>query len=263
MQKEESRFAQSTLMEGMISFRAVIRGMEAGISDRTIERVFYDRTRERQLAGHLSYIKAMHYKLGFEICPVDPAEIDALATGTSHGGLLTVCSERTLPRLTEDCIEENGFYVLTEGIEDPYNFGYALRSLYAAGVTGVLLPPRNWMTAAGVVCRASAGASEQMKLYIAEGPDAADLFHRRGYRVLASDLANSAPMWESNLSLPLLLIVGGERRGISQTLLSRCDGVVRIDYGREFPAALSAASAATVLAFEVLRQNPETIGLGQ
>lgn len=255
MKKEELRFEESTLMEGMISFRAVIRGMESGISDRRILRVLYDQGRERQLAGHLSYIRAMHYQHGFEIVPTTGAEIDALATGTSHGGILTVCSERSLPTLTPKEINPNGFYVLIEGIEDPYNFGYALRSLYAAGVDGILLSPRNWMSAAGVVCRASAGASEQIPLYIAESADAADLFHQSGYRVLASDLENSSPMWESDLSLPLLLIVGGERRGISRALLEKCDGIVRIDYGREFSAALSAASAATVLAFEVLRQN--------
>ncbi|MBQ7354441.1 MAG: RNA methyltransferase [Clostridia bacterium] len=255
MKKEELRYEDSTLMEGMISFRAVIRGMESGVSRRRILRVLYDRSRERNLAGHLSYVRAMSYQHHFEVIPADPADIDALATGTSHGGILTVCSERTIPALSADAIPNRGFFVLIEGIEDPYNFGYALRSLYAAGVDGILLSPRNWMSAAGVVCRASAGASEQIPLYIAEGTDAADLFHRQGYRVLASDLDHSSPMWESDLTLPLLLIVGGERRGISRALLEKCDGVVRIDYGREFSAALSAASAATVLAFEVLRQN--------
>ncbi|MBQ8381912.1 MAG: RNA methyltransferase [Clostridia bacterium] len=255
MQKEESRQGSSTVMEGMISFRAVIRGIESGVSDRRILCVLYDRSKERSIAGHLSYIRAMSYRYEFEVVPVDGADIDALATGTSHGGILAVCTERTLPDLSAAEIAVGGFYVMIEGIEDPYNFGYALRSLYAAGVDGVLLSPRNWMTAAGVVCRASAGASEQLPLYIAESIDALERFHRYGYRVLASDLEHSAPMWESDLTLPLLLIVGGERRGISRMLLDRCDGIVRIDYGREFGAALSAASAATVLAFEVLRQN--------
>ncbi len=255
MQKEESRYGESTWMEGMISFRSVIRGMEDGISDRRIERVFYDRAREKQLAGHLSYIRAMSYRHQFEVIPVEGSEIDALATGGSHGGILTLCSARTLPMLTADAILDRGFYVYVEGIEDPYNFGYALRSLYAAGVHGVILSPRNWMSAAGVVCRASAGASELLPLYVADASSAAALFHQKGYRVLASDLERSAPMWECDLTLPLLLIVGGERRGISRALLDQCDGVVRIDYGREFSAALSAASAATVLAFEVLRQN--------
>ena len=37
--------------------------------------------------------------------------------------------------------------------------------------------------------------------------------------------------------------------------LDSADVVVRIDYGRDFPSALSAASASAILAFEVFRQN--------
>jgi 23S rRNA (guanosine2251-2'-O)-methyltransferase len=54
---------------------------------------------------------------------------------------------------------------------------------------------------------------------------------------------------------PILLVIGGEKRGISRTILDMADQIVRIDYGRTFNGSLSAASAATVIAFEVLRQN--------
>ena len=37
--------------------------------------------------------------------------------------------------------------------------------------------------------------------------------------------------------------------------LSLADTTVRIDYGRDFRGSLSTASAATVIAFEVLHQN--------
>jgi 23S rRNA (guanosine2251-2'-O)-methyltransferase len=57
------------------------------------------------------------------------------------------------------------------------------------------------------------------------------------------------------MNRPLLLVVGGEKRGISRAVLDQADQVVRIDYGRDFRGSLSAASAATVLGFEVLRQN--------
>ena len=62
-------------------------------------------------------------------------------------------------------------------------------------------------------------------------------------------------MYETDLTLPVFLVVGGEKRGISRSVLDKADAVVRIDYGRDFPAALSAASAATVLGFEIFRQN--------
>ena len=255
MIKEESRFESSNVMEGMISFRAVIAGIENGISDRRIERVLCDRERAKKHAGELSYIKAMSYKHGFTVESVGPGEIDRMSVGSSHGGILTVCTGRTLPVLTGEDITDGGFYMMLDGVEDPYNFGYALRSLYAAGVDGVVLSLRNWMSAAGVVCRASAGASEQLRLYVCEPSEAADIFKSRGYRVICSDTRDSEPMWSAKLTRPLFAVVGGERRGISGELMKKADAVVRIEYGRDFPAALSAASAASVLAFEILRQN--------
>lgn len=260
IRKESDKFADSNRMEGMVSFRSVIAGIESGVSDRKIQRVLFDRKKIRTLGKHLSYIRAKSHQYGFDIEYVDRDAIDALAVGDSHGGILTLCSSRTLSTIDKSDLSDKGIYFYLDGIEDPYNFGYALRSLYAAGVDGVLLPPRNWMTAAGVVCRASAGASEQMPLWVADPDSIVDLFHTCGYRVICADLENSVSMWESDLSAPLLIIVGGEKRGISSALLAAADGTVRIDYGRDFPAALSAASAASILSFEVLRQNPSKQG---
>lgn len=255
MKKEESRFQNSNVMEGMISFRAVIRGIESGVSDRKIEKVIFDSARKKNLKGHLSYIRAMSVKYNFEIEEATKDEIDSIAIGSSHGGILIFTSERTLPALCE-IPRKDGFYVLLNGIEDPYNFGYALRSLYAAGVDGIIVGKRNWMTAAGVVCRASAGASEEMPVYVAESEiDAARLFQTNGYRLVAADLDNSTPMTKANLKKPLLLAVGGEKRGLSSELLTMADEIVRIEYGREFKESLSAASAASILSFFVLAQN--------
>lgn len=49
---------------------------------------------------------------------------------------------------------------MLDGVEDPFNFGAAIRAVYAAGVDGLVVPPRNWPSAAGVVARSSSGTSE-------------------------------------------------------------------------------------------------------
>ena len=144
---------------------------------------------------------------------------------------------------------------MIEGIEDPYNFGYALRTIYAAGADGVILTKRNWMSAAGVVCRSSAGASEMLTMFTEEGTVAANVFKEKGYTIAAAGIRNSVSAFESNLKKPIFLIVGGEKRGISASLLEKADQIVRLDYGRDFNGSLSAASAASILAYEVLRQN--------
>ena len=62
-----------------------------------------------------------------------------------------------------------------------------------------------------------------------------------------------------DLKKSLFLIVGGERRGISAKLLALADQIVRLDYGRTFNGSLSAASAASILGYEILRQNRSKI----
>ena len=260
--KEADKLAigENLIFEGMTSIRAVISAIESGKSDRKIRRVLVAESRQKARTKELSYIKAMSYKHGFEIAVVSDADVDAAAIGSSHGGLLLEASARTIPNLRAGDIlripKNERFFVMIEGIEDPYNFGYALRSLYAAGAGGVILSPRNWMSVAGIVCRASAGASELCDTYICENPtECANIMKSLGVKIICADMKNSVSIYDADLKKPLFLAVGGEKRGLSRELLDAADAVIRLDYGRDFPAALSAASAAAVAGFEVLRQN--------
>lgn len=259
MQKEDIKFEGSTILEGMTSLRALLAAREEGVNDRPILRVLYNAEREKKIAKELGYLRAIGKRDGFPVLPVSAEDVDRLALGTSHGGILAECGERTIPHLTDaqDKIVPNGFYVMLQGIEDPYNFGYALRSLYACGADGIILDERNWLSAAGVVARASAGASERFSAYIADPLDAADIFHECGYRIVCADERTDVVLHRANLKKPILLIVGGERRGISRTLVDKADLLVKIAYGRPFAASLSAASASTILGYEIFRQNEE------
>ncbi|MBE6617705.1 MAG: RNA methyltransferase [Ruminococcaceae bacterium] len=255
MKKEESRFTSGTLFEGMTSIRSVIYAANGGISDRRIIRILVDSERCQSRGKELAWLRVKSRELGFSIEMTTADEIDALTTGNTHGGIVAECTERTIPELTDFEVKTGGFYVMIEGIEDPYNFGYALRSLYACGADGVVLSPRNWMSAAGVVCRSSAGASELLPVYISDGVSAADYFRDRGYKIACAGIRDSVSSFDADMTCPIFLIVGGEKRGISASLLEKADQIVRIDYGRDFGGSLSAASAASMLAYEVMRQN--------
>ena len=85
--------------------------------------------------------------------------------------------------------------------------------------------------------------------------NAVKLFREAGYSILCAGIRDSVSVFDEKFPYPVLLVVGGEKRGISRTLLDAADRIVRIDYGRDFSGSLSAASAATVLAFEIYRQN--------
>ena len=195
-------------------------------------------------------------KYGFELVESNQEHLEKITLGSSHGGIVAITTDRTIPKLSSDFIENNtGFYCMIDGIEDPYNFGYALRSLYACGVDGVILPERNWLTSAGIVCRSSAGASEMIKFTTATCEDTVEIFKNSSYKIVCADMDTDNILGTTSLPFPLLLIVGGEKRGISRKILDSADIKVKIPYAREFKASLSAASATTMFAYEIMRQN--------
>ena len=256
MQKEENKFADSATFEGMVSIRALLRAQSEGISDRKIERILYTERRAQKHPKELAFLCHEAERSGFSLEKAPEDMLEEMALGHSHGGIIAIASPRTVPPLTGDSpLDEEGFYVMIEGIEDPYNFGYALRSLYALGITGILLPERNWLTAAGVVCRASAGASELFSYFTATAEEAVRIFKARGFRIVCADIDTESTLEDTSLPYPILLVVGGEKRGISRSVLDLADTVVKISYGRAFDGALSAASATTILAYEIAKQN--------
>lgn len=252
------------LLEGMTSISAAINGIRANVNGRRILKILIDRERTVSKAKEIAFLRTVSAEFGFSLEETTAKDIDAISSGTTHGGIVAFCTERPIDSLESALASggpwnrSDGFFVLPEGIEDPYNFGYALRSLYAAGADGIIISPRNWMSAAAVVARSSAGASELLPIAQCEPETAAKIMQERGYRVVCAGIRDSVSLYEADLHRPLLLIIGGEKRGISRAVLDHANEVVRIDYGRKFRGSLSTASAAAVLAFEVLRQNGGT-----
>ena len=247
------------VLEGMTSISALIRSIESGKSNRQILEIRYDISKATKKRRELDFLKRKAAELQFSLLPSSADDICALTNGNTNGGIVALCTPRSFPELDLDAILPEGFYVLIDGIEDPYNFGYILRSLYAAGADGVVLPPRNWMNASSVVARASAGTSELFDVFVSDTEECFRLFREKGYRIVCAGIRDSVSLFEADLKMPLLLVVGGEKRGISAKLLGQCDDIVRIDYAREFKGSLTAATATAIMAFEIMRQNPRSL----
>lgn len=258
--------ADGVVFEGMTSLSGILHGIDRGTNSRRVLRVYFDRDRWQKKEKEYRFLAAHAAQYGYTMHTVPGELLSQVTLGTTHGGIVAVCSEREIPSLSQAILDtkhpfssDHGFFVLLEGIEDPYNFGYTLRSLYAAGADGVILSPRHWMHVAGIVAKSSAGTSEQLPLAVSEPSEAMTLFRQRGYRLVCAGIRRAVSMYDADLKKPLFVVIGGEKRGISASSLAQADSVVKIEYGRTFQGSLSAASAATVLAFEVLRQNRNLI----
>ncbi len=256
MKKEETKFNNNDIFEGMPSISALIKSLENGKSKRKILGVYADEQKKHSKAREISFLKVKSDSLGFTLEFVSAEYIDKMCVGNTHGGIVAVSTSREIEPLTIQSIKSNGIYYLLEGIEDPYNFGNAVRSLYAFGADGIIVGERNWLGVSGTVARASAGASELLSAYVSDALSAVEMFRSCGYKIICSGIRDSVSLFEADLTKPLLVILGGEKRGISRAVLDTADEIVRIDYGNEdFRGSLSASAAAAVLGAEILRYN--------
>lgn len=243
------------IFEGITSVSAVINAAKQNKSRRKIIRVIFDENKVKKEHGRYIFLQNAAAELDFEMKIVPQEEIATLSSGKTHGGILAEVSPAVYTEFSVDNINPKGFATIIEGVEDPYSLGYSLRALYACGCDTVILPRHLPIAADSTLCKSSAGASELLNIYIGDLANIASQYKASGYTIACAAIPDSAPCYDANLSLPLLLIIGGEKRGISSSLLSMKDINVRIPYGRDFLGSLSTASAVSILAYEILRQN--------
>lgn len=244
------------VFEGMTAISSVISAIESSTTSRSILRVLYNINKKKSKYNELKFLEYKSSELGFELLGVAHTVIDELSNGKTHGGIIAICSKVEIPILTSTTqLVDNGFYIILDGIEDPFNFAYAIRSLYAAGADGIIVPSYRFKDSQGLICKGSAGTSELINMYECSILDAIDIFKSKGYKVASAGIRDSVSLYDADLKKPILLIIGGEKRGISSDILAKSDIIVRVDYGKTFKGSLTASSAATVLSFEVYRQN--------
>ncbi len=254
--KEAEKFIDSNIFEGMTSISALIKAITSGKNDRKIIKVLFDRSRLDKKTPAYNFLRANADIIGYKLELCDTDMISSYTIGNSHGGIIAFCTDRIIQKLSEADIKKDGIYYMLDGVEDPYNFGNSVRSLYAAGADGIIVPKRNWMGAAGVVARSSAGTSELIDMYQCEDCLAsAQFFKQLGYSVICAGIRDSVDLFDADIKRPLFVIIGGEKRGISRAVLDMADMVIRIGYGNDFNGSLSTSATAAVFGFEINRKT--------
>ena len=191
---------------------------------------------------------------------VDPNRLRQLAGFDGHQGVLLEVAARSFSDLAELLARSvtrahDPLLLILENLQDPTNFGTLLRSAEAAGVDGVVFPLRGAAPLSAAAVKASAGASEHLFFSRVEalGETAREL-QGRGIRLVAADQESRSLAWDSDLTGPIAIVVGSEGSGVSGAMRRRCDLLVRFPMAGMI-ASLNAATAGSLLLFEVVRQR--------
>ena len=144
---------------------------------------------------------------------------------------------------------------MTDGIQDPHNFGAIIRSAEVFRVDAIFIPERGQVPVTGMVVRSSAGAVNRVPIVRTE--DHAELARRlrgRGIALVGASEKAGKSLFDFDFTRPVAIVVGGEGRGISEGLKSACDALLKIpQYGAL--GSLNAAVAASIFFCEARRQK--------
>lgn len=236
------------LLEGKISVKAALASPYRIVKEILID----DKKKDRDTTFIMH--RAKEANIVIKRCKRE--EIDVLCEGKTHGGIAAYVEERTFQKIDE-VLNDKGFLALIEGVEDPFNFGYILRSLYAAGCDGIIMPERNWTSAASTLAKSSAGASELLKMVVSNDfEETLQILKKHNYKIVCANRNDhSIEMYDYDFTQKVCICIGGEKRGLSKIIEENSDQDVYIPYNTDFRNALSAASASTILAFEIMRQR--------
>jgi 23S rRNA (guanosine2251-2'-O)-methyltransferase len=255
---QSERDEQPFLLIGRNAVREAIK------SGRSIDRVLV--TTEHD--GSLGEIVTLARERKLVVREVDRKKLDELCMPFGHGGktanhqgVVAYAAGVTYCELTDilDLAEVRGeapFVIVLDGVEDPHNLGSIIRSADCAGAHGVVIGKRRSASVTAAAVKASAGATEYVKIARVVNISAAlQQLKSAGLWVAGADMAGG-DMRTQALKGPLALVIGNEGEGLSKLVRDNCDFLVSIPMQGHIDS-LNAGVAAAVLMFEKKRQDAE------
>lgn len=196
---------------------------------------------------------------GVPVKRVDGSELDSMAHGTSHGGVLALVLPK--PRWNGDdlldCLRRLStppLLIMLEGVDDARNLGFTIRTAEAVGCTALMIKKHLWDFDETEVARSASGAYERLPLVQFDDISLVRSVQKLGvlaYGCLANVKRN---LFDTDLRRPVLLAIGGEKRGLSGAMREICDGFVTIPtIGGA--SSLSLSHAGAIVMGEAFRQR--------
>ncbi|MCO8124292.1 RNA methyltransferase [Stieleria sp. TO1_6] len=191
-----------------------------------------------------------------QLCPVAESVLQKIAYGQSSRGVVAefAAPDSGLEQLT---LPAGGLVLVLDHLEKPGNVGAAFRSADAAGASAVILTPQHCDRFNPNTIRSSLGTVFSVPSAVADQAQAKHWLSQQGYRVLAARVESSRPMWDSDLTGSVAIVIGSEADGLGDNWQS--DDQVQVD-GIHIPMSgradsLNASVSAAVLLYEAARQR--------
>ncbi|NPV91762.1 MAG: 23S rRNA (guanosine(2251)-2'-O)-methyltransferase RlmB [Firmicutes bacterium] len=210
--------------------------------------------------GSIGEIRRLAREAGVPVLEVDRSKLDAMAEGINHQGVVASVLPRAYVEVDDllSLAAERGeapWLVALDGLEDPQNLGAILRTVEAVGAHGVIITKRRSVQVAGGVVKASAGAVDLVPVArVSNLVQTLEYLKQKGCWVVGLAPEGQSLYHQSDLTGGLVLVIGGEGKGLSQLTLRTCDYLAALPMRGQI-GSLNASVAAGVILYEALRQR--------
>jgi 23S rRNA (guanosine2251-2'-O)-methyltransferase len=142
-----------------------------------------------------------------------------------------------------------------DGVEDPQNLGALLRVADGAGVDGVILTERRSAPLSPVAVKASAGASEHLRIArVVNLVRALEDLKEQNIWVIGLDERGQSDYDQFDLTGDCVLVLGREGAGLHDLVRKTCDYLLRIPMAGGV-SSLNVSAAGAVVLYEAFRQR--------
>lgn len=196
-------------------------------------------------------------RLGVRVRRVDRDVLDAESKGGVHQGVVADVERRKDVGLDDLVRGDSGppLIVVLDEVEDPQNVGAILRTVDAAGASGVVRQTRRAAALDGAAAKASAGAINYVPIAdVVNIARSLEELKKAGVWTLGLDAEAEMPYYEWDFTLPTALVVGAEGHGLRRLVRERCDQVASIPM-QGHVGSLNVSAATAIVLYEAVRQR--------
>ncbi len=195
---------------------------------------------------------------GIQVLQVGQAVFTSLASKENPQGIAAVVRQHWQNAASLRLASQD-LWVALDSVADPGNLGTILRTNDAVGGKGVILLDNSTDPYDLTTIRASMGAIFSQALVKTTFEQFLQWKQEHDYALVGTSDTASVDYCQASYPLPMILLMGSERLGLSEEHMRACDQLVSIPMvGRS--DSLNLAVAAGVMLYEIFNQQRERVG---
>jgi 23S rRNA (guanosine2251-2'-O)-methyltransferase len=238
----------------IMGIHAVAAALQQG--ERVIELWVDDKRQDRRIRELLQHVQGEKVPLHL----IRGQELDRLVRQGNHQGVVArirlpqVHDEPYLKALMKR-LQDIPLLLVLDGVQDPHNLGACLRTADAAGVQAVITPRDRSAGLTASVCKVASGAAETVPLIqVTNLVRTLKWLKQVGIWLIGTAGEAQQGLYQTDLTGPLAIAMGGEGKGLRRLTREQCDLLVNLPMSGTVES-LNVSVATGVTLYEALRQR--------